>query len=166
MNLVIDFWFNELQPSDWYKKSDALDTRIKDRFEATYNQIVAGETADWRATPEGRLAEIIVLDQFARNMFRARLHRLRPTHWHLHSHRRRCEVAMINGLRVQKNRFFICPSCTVNQRKYTRERWNCFKARRISCTKRNTRPSLIVLAAIHTEIGFLVACRPRKKKSG
>jgi uncharacterized protein (DUF924 family) len=67
---VLEFWFRTLKPADWYKKSDELDNKISDRFEALYHRIVAGETADWRETPAGRLAEIIVLDQFSRNMFR------------------------------------------------------------------------------------------------
>jgi len=70
MDEVIDFWFNTLKPGDWYKKSDDLDNRIKQQFESTYHQIVAGEKSAWRDTAEGRLAEIIVLDQFSRNMFR------------------------------------------------------------------------------------------------
>lgn len=67
---VLMFWFKTLTPADWYRKSAQLDAQITARFEATYYQIVAGEKSDWRATAEGRLAEIIVLDQFARNMFR------------------------------------------------------------------------------------------------
>jgi uncharacterized protein (DUF924 family) len=70
MEDILEFWFRTLQPSDWYKKSDELDEQIKERFEPVYRQVVAGETSDWRGTPEGRLAEIIVLDQFSRNMFR------------------------------------------------------------------------------------------------
>jgi uncharacterized protein (DUF924 family) len=70
MEKVLEFWFSTLQPSDWYKKSDDLDAHIKEQFESTYHQVVAGETAHWRDTAEGRLAEIIVLDQFSRNMFR------------------------------------------------------------------------------------------------
>ncbi|MEE9321025.1 MAG: DUF924 family protein [Granulosicoccus sp.] len=70
MKDVLEFWFQTLEPRNWYAKSDELDARIKQRFEATYHRIIAGETAHWRDTAEGRLAEIIVLDQFARNMFR------------------------------------------------------------------------------------------------
>jgi len=47
-----------------------LDAQIKDQFERTYERVAAGETAHWRDSPIGRLAEVIVLDQFARNMFR------------------------------------------------------------------------------------------------
>jgi uncharacterized protein (DUF924 family) len=72
MRDVLNFWFHTVQPSDWYARSDALDAQIKARFESTYRQVLAGETAHWRDVVEGRLAEIIVLDQFSRNMFRDR----------------------------------------------------------------------------------------------
>lgn len=67
---VLHFWFTECTPKDWFSKNDELDAKIRTRFEATYHSIVKGETSAWRATPEGRLAEVIVLDQFSRNMFR------------------------------------------------------------------------------------------------
>ena len=67
---VLDFWFVECEPTDWFKKSEEFDHEIRTRFLETYEAIVAGETADWRRSAKGRLAEIIVLDQFSRNMFR------------------------------------------------------------------------------------------------
>lgn len=70
MQEVLDFWFGSLQPSEWFAKSDALDARISTLFATTHAEVVAGENAHWRDHPEGRLAEIIVLDQFSRNMFR------------------------------------------------------------------------------------------------
>ncbi len=70
MQSVLDFWFVKLESADWFRKSTELDRKIKNQFEETHRQITAGETADWRNVPEGRLAEILVLDQFSRNMFR------------------------------------------------------------------------------------------------
>jgi uncharacterized protein (DUF924 family) len=67
---VIKFWFEELSAKDWYKKDLELDLKIKERFESIYKQAINGELFSWRETIEGRLAEIIVLDQFSRNMFR------------------------------------------------------------------------------------------------
>lgn len=67
---VITFWFDELTPSDWFKKSDELDKRIRTRFTEIYKAVASGKTEAWRQTPEGRLAEVIVLDQFSRNIFR------------------------------------------------------------------------------------------------
>lgn len=67
---VINFWFKECTPRNWFTKDDAFDAKMRERFLDTHRAIVAGETAHWRETPEGRLAEILVLDQFSRNMFR------------------------------------------------------------------------------------------------
>jgi len=70
MQEVLTFWFETLSPADWYKKSDELDARIRENFEETLRRAVAGELWQWRDTAEGRLAEIIVLDQLSRNIFR------------------------------------------------------------------------------------------------
>ncbi|MAX32801.1 MAG: hypothetical protein CME72_07030 [Halomonadaceae bacterium] len=69
---VIDFWFEELSPKQWFAKDEALDTLIEKRFESAWEAARRGELAAWRSTPEGRLAEILVLDQFSRNMYRDR----------------------------------------------------------------------------------------------
>lgn len=67
---MLDYWFQEIDRRHWFKQSDAIDHEIRERFEATYWACLAGETADWRNDATGRLAEIIVLDQWGRNMFR------------------------------------------------------------------------------------------------
>ena len=69
---VIAFWFDELEPSDWWTKSIDFDQSIADRFGALHAAAAAGELWQWRREPLGRLAEILVLDQFSRNMFRDR----------------------------------------------------------------------------------------------
>jgi len=70
MNEVIHFWFEELEPRQHWLKDNALDELIIHRFAKLHNAAIQGELWSWRATPEGRLAEIIILDQFSRNMFR------------------------------------------------------------------------------------------------
>lgn len=67
---VIHFWFNEIDSKYWFKKSPEFDLLIKTRFSKTHAQAAAGELFHWRENPKGRLAEIIVLDQFSRNIFR------------------------------------------------------------------------------------------------
>lgn len=67
---ILHFWFTECTPGDWFRKSDTFDAKIKERFLAVHEAVTRGETKEWRKTPEGRLAEVIVLDQFSRNMFR------------------------------------------------------------------------------------------------
>ncbi|MEQ1754021.1 MAG: DUF924 family protein [Micropepsaceae bacterium] len=67
---VLTFWFQETAGTQHFAKDTVFDARVKERFLETYCAIVRGEVSSWRDTPQGRLAEIIVLDQFARNMFR------------------------------------------------------------------------------------------------
>jgi uncharacterized protein (DUF924 family) len=69
-NDVLDFWFNELKPSDWWKKSESLDHTIEQRFAAVHQAASQGELFEWRVTAKGSLAEVIVLDQFSRNIYR------------------------------------------------------------------------------------------------
>lgn len=67
---VLEFWFQELTPEDWFQGGQDLDHVIRERFCDTLKQARAGELVSWRETIQGRLAEIIVLDQFSRNIFR------------------------------------------------------------------------------------------------
>jgi uncharacterized protein (DUF924 family) len=75
---VLNYWFGSLGSetdgqirSLWFQKSDATDAEIRERFGALIEQALAGELNAWNTTPLGRLALIIVLDQFTRNVFRA-----------------------------------------------------------------------------------------------
>jgi len=67
---VLDFWFEEIEQSQWWVKDVNFDLMITQRFSGLHKSAMAGELFKWRKTPQGRLAEIIVLDQFSRNMFR------------------------------------------------------------------------------------------------
>ncbi len=67
---VIEFWFKEIDPKKWFSKDVIFDGLVKDRFLSTYKAAQSSKLTEWRETPMGRLAEIIVLDQFPRNMFR------------------------------------------------------------------------------------------------
>lgn len=67
---VLDFWFTEITPADWFGKSADLDQQIRTRFLTLTESAAKGELFAWRKTIEGQLAEIIVLDQFSRNLWR------------------------------------------------------------------------------------------------
>jgi len=67
---ILHFWFTELTPKQHYAKDVALDEAIRTRFGATLEAAARCELFAWRATPEGRLAEVLVLDQFSRNVYR------------------------------------------------------------------------------------------------
>lgn len=67
---VLDFWFQEATPRQWWAKSEEFDRLIERRFAALLAAATHCELYAWRTTAGGRLAEIIVLDQFSRNIHR------------------------------------------------------------------------------------------------
>ena len=67
---VLDFWFTEISPKQQWAKSEELDRHIEARFGALHRAAAQSELFTWRESASGRLAEIIVLDQFSRNIYR------------------------------------------------------------------------------------------------
>jgi uncharacterized protein (DUF924 family) len=76
---IIQFWFGPLDPQGcadpvhsarWWKKDPAFDEEIRRRFAEVHRAVGAREMDDWLGSARGRLAQIVVLDQFSRNMFR------------------------------------------------------------------------------------------------
>jgi len=67
---VITFWFLDHGQKDWFGGGPEFDALIATQFAETHAHVARAEAWEWRATPEGRLAEIIVLDQFSRQLFR------------------------------------------------------------------------------------------------
>jgi len=67
---IINFWFLELSDGQRFIKDEKLDASMRERFGDTHRAAARGELFGWRTTALGWLAEIIVLDQFSRNMYR------------------------------------------------------------------------------------------------
>jgi uncharacterized protein (DUF924 family) len=67
---VIDFWFTEISPKQWWNGGDEFDQLVTNRFQQTLADACSGKLQSWRQSALGCLAEIIVLDQFSRNIFR------------------------------------------------------------------------------------------------
>lgn len=67
---VITFWFEQVDAKLWWQGSKQLDREITERFGNLHAAASRCELYRWRRNAAGRLAEIIILDQFSRNMFR------------------------------------------------------------------------------------------------
>lgn len=67
---ILSFWFEEIDPKQWWTADPEFDALIERRFLGLLQQAAAAELYPWRKNAEGRLAEIIVLDQFSRNVYR------------------------------------------------------------------------------------------------
>lgn len=76
---LIDYWFGPCDDDAvtagrraalWWQKNPAVDADIRQRFEALLQRAADGDLETWSATPKGRLALILLTDQFPRNMYR------------------------------------------------------------------------------------------------
>ena len=66
---ILAFW-RDAGPDRWYRRDDAFDAEVRQRFLGLWQSAAAGELSSWEASDDGALALVIVLDQFPRNMFR------------------------------------------------------------------------------------------------
>lgn len=73
---VLDFWFGDREPPEpayrkrWFSGGAEVDQQIAERFGELHRRAVEGELEAWLAHPHGRLAKIILIDQFSRNLYR------------------------------------------------------------------------------------------------
>ncbi|HAA92836.1 MAG TPA: DUF924 domain-containing protein, partial [Rhodospirillaceae bacterium] len=74
---ILNFWFGADSPPDrrrdvWFMANDDFDATIREEFGADVEAALSGSFEDWKETPEGCLALILLLDQFPRNLFRGK----------------------------------------------------------------------------------------------
>ncbi|MCB9982224.1 MAG: DUF924 domain-containing protein [Rhodospirillales bacterium] len=67
---ILHFWFEELDPQQWFQSSESVDAEIRERFSVTHEMAADGLCQHWAVDADGSLALIIVLDQFPRHMYR------------------------------------------------------------------------------------------------
>ena len=74
---VLDHWFGAPDSPEhgsarelWFRKSEATDRDIAQRFGALIERALRGELSAWSAQPHSALAQIVLLDQFTRNTLR------------------------------------------------------------------------------------------------
>ena len=67
---ILHFCFNEAGSQKWFEKDVDFDEMLRERFSDVLKQASQAEFYTWRTSAPGRLAEIIILDQFSRNINR------------------------------------------------------------------------------------------------
>ena len=69
-NKVLNFWFNECKPQQWFVKDKKFDLKINKRFYNLVCEALENKLDDWTVNQDGSVALILLLDQFTRNIFR------------------------------------------------------------------------------------------------
>ena len=67
---ILKFWFEDIEPSCWFKKNPEFDRNLEERFGDLLKQARKDGLDDWCNSPQSCLALIVVLDQFSRNIHR------------------------------------------------------------------------------------------------
>lgn len=67
---VLQFWYSDRARPLWFEKDRAFDEEIRARFGSAVHEAQLGGLAEWRSSAEGALALLLLIDQFARNLYR------------------------------------------------------------------------------------------------
>ena len=67
---VLEFWFLQSRPRQWFAKDPAFDALLRERFLDLTRQAIAGELDPWATEAAGGLALVLLLDQFPRQIWR------------------------------------------------------------------------------------------------
>lgn len=118
---VLDFWFSKNSEAYWFEQNDHFDQQIKDKFTDSWQAAKRGECVTWRLAESpadsnssitalaGRLAEIIVLDQFSRNLCRGQAEAFAQDRMALVLAQEAIQQPYFDTLPIQWRRFTILP---------------------------------------------------------
>ncbi len=67
---VLEFWFAEGMEVKWFAGGESFDQDLRERFLTLHTKVANGELNEWLTTRDGRLALVIIMDQFSRNLYR------------------------------------------------------------------------------------------------
>ena len=115
---VCSFWFGELDADGmadqataarWFASDPAFDATIQNRFGALYDEAITGRLDAWASSARGRLATILLLDQFSRNLQRGTAAMFDHDARALHLTREGLELGLDRSLALQERVFFLMP---------------------------------------------------------
>ena len=69
---VLQFWFNDCRPWQWFRQRDGFDALIIERFGSLVECALAGRLSSWGERSNTGLALVLLLDQFTRQVYRGR----------------------------------------------------------------------------------------------
>ena len=106
---ILNFWFKECKPEQWFKKNEDFDQMIKNRFSSAIEDAINGKLDSWEETETGCLALIIVLDQFTRNAFRDTPRAFAGDKRALALSQTCCDKGFLNNHDINRRKFMLMP---------------------------------------------------------
>ena len=106
---ILNFWFKDCKPEQWFKKNEDFDQMIENRFSSAIENAIAGKMDSWEESETGCLALIILLDQFTRNVFRDTPRAFAGDKRALALSQLCCEKDYLTNSNVQRRQFMLMP---------------------------------------------------------
>ena len=115
---ILDFWLGELdehglagdaQQKLWWTASEEVDKEIEERFSGDRDKAVSGELESWLGEARSRLAFILLIDQFSRNIFRGSARAFEADSIALGAAREAIDLKMDRPLRSSERSFVYVP---------------------------------------------------------
>jgi Uncharacterized protein conserved in bacteria len=160
---ILDFWFGT-DPDDavvakeqaklWWSKNGETDDEMRRRFEDAVQSATTGELNEWLATARGRLALIILTDQFPRNIYRERPGRSPATQKRSRGASTASMVVFDRELRPIEKVFFYLPLEHAESREHQAKSVECFSelAASVPMEQRSTFEEYLDFAMRHRDI--------------
>ena len=67
---VLAFWFQQCRPWQWFRRRDSFDALVRERFGEAVECALVGDLNHWSCAPSSGLAQVLLLDQFPRQIWR------------------------------------------------------------------------------------------------
>lgn len=106
---ILSYWFDTLTAEQWWTRDDTVDATIRRKFSNLFERLAAGVPPAWLETPRGRLAAVIALDQFPRNLFRGSPRSFATDERALALARETIELGLDSGLNENERIFLYVP---------------------------------------------------------
>ena len=106
---ILNFWFKECKPEQWFKKNEDFDQMIENRFSIAIDDAIEGKMNSLEETETGCLALIILLDQFTRNVFRDTPHAFTGDKRALTLSQLCCDKDYLTNPEIHRRNFMLMP---------------------------------------------------------
>jgi uncharacterized protein (DUF924 family) len=161
---VLDFWFSERVQLLCFERDDAFDAEIRTLFGAAVAEALAGGFEDWRTTPEGALALVILIDQMPRNIHRGSAQAFAGDPRALAIAEQMIDAGFDRGFSFVQRRFTYLPFEHSEDRKVQKRSLALFGALAVECAAEHDVDAAVQLlyAARHAEIIFRFGRYPHR----
>ena len=161
---VLDFWFSERVQVLCFERDEAFDAELRAEFGEAVAKAQAGGFEDWRATPQGALALVILIDQMSRNIYRGSPQAFAGDARALAIAQQMVDAGFDRGCTFAQRRFIYLPFSHSEDPKVQKQALKLFGTLAVECAEEHNVDGAeqLFYAARHAEIIFRFGRYPHR----